>query len=70
MTNLSRTTITLPRSLLKRAKIAAIEADKTLSQLVRESLEEAILGKSTGNKMVNRSGEIKLKKTERDGSTT
>lgn len=42
MANLLRTTITLPEELLKRAKITAVSEEKTLSELIRESLEERI----------------------------
>lgn len=42
MANLLRTTVTLPDDLLRRAKIISIKENKTLSQLIRESLEKRI----------------------------
>ena len=35
-------TLSIPRTLLKRAKIIAAGQDKSLSQLMRESLEEKV----------------------------
>jgi hypothetical protein len=35
-------TLSIPRSLLKQAKIIAASQDKSLSQLMRESLEEKV----------------------------
>lgn len=45
MANLLRTTITVPEDLLKLAKITSVEEGKTLSELIRESLERRIFGK-------------------------
>lgn len=42
MTNLLRTTITVPAELLKFTKLRAVEENKTLSEFVREALEEKI----------------------------
>ena len=42
-------TLSLPRSLLKKAKVFAVSNDKSLSELLRESLEERI-GEATGYK--------------------
>lgn len=42
MTSLLRTTITLPEDLLKAAKLASVKEDKTLSELIRESLREKL----------------------------
>ena len=35
-------TVSLPKSLLKKAKVFAAKSDKTLSQLVREAIKEKI----------------------------
>ncbi|HUT72540.1 MAG TPA: DUF6364 family protein [Desulfatiglandales bacterium] len=35
-------TLSLPKSLLKKAKIVAAQREKSLSELVRESLEEKV----------------------------
>jgi metal-responsive CopG/Arc/MetJ family transcriptional regulator len=40
-------TLSLPRSLLKKAKTLAITKDKSLSELLRETLEEKV-NKETG----------------------
>jgi hypothetical protein len=40
-------TLSLPRSLLKKAKTLAITKDKSLSELLRETLEERV-NKETG----------------------
>lgn len=42
MTNLLRTTITLPEDLLEMAKLICIKEKKTLSELVRESIKEKV----------------------------
>lgn len=42
MANLLRTTITLPEDLLKIAKLTSVKEGKTLSKLIRESLEKRI----------------------------
>lgn len=42
MTNLLRTTITLPEDLLEMAKLVSIKEKKTLSELIRESIKEKI----------------------------
>ncbi|MDH5202428.1 MAG: DUF6364 family protein [Nitrospirota bacterium] len=47
--NRQNVTLSLPKSLLKRAKVIAASKDKSLSQLLRESLEEKIK-ESTGYK--------------------
>lgn len=46
MANLLRTTITVPEELLKEAKLTAVKEEKTLSELVREALEEKIAFKT------------------------
>lgn len=43
-------TLSLPRPLLKKAKIIAAGQDKSLSQLLRESLEEKVREESDYNK--------------------
>ena len=43
-------TLSIPRSLLKQAKIIAAGQDKSLSQLMRESLEEKVREKIDYNK--------------------
>jgi len=35
-------TVSLPKSLIKKAKLIAVRKDKSLSELIRESLEEKI----------------------------
>ncbi len=47
--NRQNVTLSLPKSLLKRAKVIAASKEKSLSQLLRESLEEKIK-ESTGYK--------------------
>lgn len=42
MTNLLRTTITLPEDLLEMAKLVSIKEKKTLSEFIRESIKEKI----------------------------
>jgi hypothetical protein len=39
-------TLSIPRSLLKQAKVLAASQDKSLSQLLRESLEEKVREKA------------------------
>jgi len=46
MANLLRTTITVPEDLLKKAKLTAVKEEKTLSESIREALEEKIAPKS------------------------
>lgn len=43
-------TLSLPRPLLKQAKIIAASQDKSLSQLMRESLEEKVREETDYNK--------------------
>ncbi|MBW1788424.1 MAG: CopG family transcriptional regulator [Deltaproteobacteria bacterium] len=43
-------TLSIPRFLLKQAKIVAASQDKSLSQLMRESLEEKIREEADYNK--------------------
>ena len=43
-------TLAIPRALLKQAKIMAASQDKSLSQLLRESLEEKIREEADYNK--------------------
>jgi len=43
-------TISLSKSLLKKAKLTAVRNDKSLSELIRESLEEKIRRDSGYNK--------------------
>jgi len=47
--NRQNVTLSLPKSLLKRAKVIAASKEKSLSQLLRESLEEKVK-ESTGYK--------------------
>jgi len=42
MANLLRTTITIPEDLLEMAKLISVKEKKTLSELIRESIEEKI----------------------------
>ena len=42
MTNLLRTTITLPEDLLETAKLVSIKEKKTLSEFIRESIKEKV----------------------------
>lgn len=51
MGNLLRTTITLPEELLKLAKLRSVDEDKSLSQLVREAIEEKLI---SGEKMAKK----------------
>ncbi len=51
-------TLSLPRSLLKKAKVLAAKNEKSLSELVRESLEEKVRV-STGYKKA-RERQLKL----------
>ncbi|MDY6954316.1 MAG: DUF6364 family protein [Thermodesulfobacteriota bacterium] len=39
-------TLSLPKSLLKKAKVMAASHDKSLSQLLREALEEKVMEES------------------------
>ncbi len=43
-------TLSIPRTLLKQAKIIAASQEKSLSQLMRESLEEKVREESDYNK--------------------
>ena len=43
-------TLSIPRSLLKQAKIFAASQDKSLSQIMRESLEEKVREETDYNK--------------------
>ena len=43
-------TLSIPRTLLKQAKIIAASQDKSLSQLMRESLEEKVREEADYNK--------------------
>lgn len=45
MAELARTTITIPKDLLKLAKTTCIATDKNVSQLIKETLEEKLKGK-------------------------
>lgn len=45
MANLLRTTVTIPENLLKLAKLTSVKEGKTLSELIRESLEEKLANK-------------------------
>lgn len=47
-------TLSIPRELLKQAKIIAAGQDKSLSQLIRESLEEKVREAVDYNKARNR----------------
>ena len=47
-------TLSIPRTLLKQAKIIAAGQDKSLSRLMRESLEEKVREASDYNKARNR----------------
>lgn len=54
MDNLIRTTITLPKNLLRKAKVVSVAEDKNLSELIREALEKRIAKKET------KAGEVDL----------
>ena len=43
-------TLSIPKSLLKQAKILAASQDKSLSQLMRESLEQKVKGEDEYDK--------------------
>lgn len=45
MSNLLRTTITLPEDLLEMAKLVSIKEKKTLSEFIRESIKEKVARK-------------------------
>jgi len=45
MSNLLRTTITVPEELLRKTKLMAVGENKTLSELIREALEAKIASK-------------------------
>lgn len=47
-------TISIPKVLLRRAKILAAQSDKSLSQLLRESLEEKVREADDYNRARNR----------------
>ena len=47
-------TLSIPRTLLKRAKIIAASQDKSLSQFMRESLEEKVREEADYNRAKNR----------------
>jgi len=53
-------TLSLPKALLKKAKIVAASNDKSLSELLKESLEEKV-GEATGYKKA-RNRQLKLLK--------
>ena len=58
--NRQNVTLSLPKSLLKKAKIVAASNDKSLSELLKESLEEKV-GEATGYKKA-RNRQLKLLK--------
>jgi hypothetical protein len=58
--NRQNVTLSLPKSLLKKAKILAASNDKSLSELLKESLEEKV-GEATGYKKA-RNRQLKLLK--------
>ncbi len=47
--NKQNVTLSLPKTLLKKAKLAAVSKEKSLSEFLRESLEEKV-GEATGYK--------------------
>jgi metal-responsive CopG/Arc/MetJ family transcriptional regulator len=47
-------TLSLPKTLLKKAKIFAVKNDKSLSEIIRESLEEKIDDENEYNKAMAR----------------
>ncbi len=47
-------TLSLPKTLLKKAKIFAVKNDKSLSEIIRESLEEKIDDENEYNKAMVR----------------
>lgn len=51
-------TISLSKSLLKKAKLTAVRKDKSLSELIRESLEEKIRRDSGYNKAKARQAKL------------
>ena len=54
-------TLSLPKSLLKKAKVLAVNCDKSLSELLRELLEEKV-NEISGYKQA-RNRQVKLLKT-------
>jgi hypothetical protein len=60
-------TLSIPRLLLKQAKIIAASQDKSLSQLMRESLEEKVREETDYNKARKR--QLKLLKKGLDLGT-
>ena len=60
-------TLSIPRTLLKQAKIIAASRDKSLSQLMRESLEEKVREEADYNKARKR--QIRLLKKGLDLGT-
>ena len=65
--NKQNVTLSLPKTLLKKAKLAAVSKDKSLSEFLRESLEEK-LRKDTGYKKA-RERQLKLLKMGPDLGT-
>lgn len=53
-------TLSLPKSLLKKAKIAAVQSEKSLSALMREAIEEKVSA-STGYQRAKRRHMVFLK---------
>ena len=47
-------TLSLPKLLLKKAKLLAVSQNKSLSELIRESLEEKVREKAVYNKAKKR----------------
>lgn len=62
--NRQNVTLSLPKSLLKKAKLLAVTKDKSLSELLRETLREKI-EKDTGYKKA-RERQLKLLKVGLD----
>ena len=60
-------TLSIPRPLLKQAKVLAASQDKSLSQLLRESLEEKVREEADYNKARRR--QLKLLKKGLDLGT-
>ena len=58
--NKQNVTLSLPKSLLKKAKMFALSREKSLSELIRESIEEKIR-EATGYEKAKRS-QLKLLK--------
>ncbi|MBI4584450.1 MAG: ribbon-helix-helix protein, CopG family [Planctomycetes bacterium] len=68
------TNLRLPKEMLKRLKLKAVEEGKSVSQLIREAIETYIFGRGHAAKMNLRSDPLKkivglCRSGRRDGST-